>query len=229
MKRGAAVLVLMMISTGLLAVETTVKGGHMELLDKGEKILFRDGVKLTRGTDVVTAKEMLTTKERDKVTATGNVKLFRTVSSTENWKGTGSEGFYNTRTGDGYLVKKKNKAELMRTEVISSTVTRHMNVFADRIDFAKESSKAVATGRVYGKTVDPDTNNLYEFWSDRAHYDGSGKKIILSGDSPSRVRETGERGIRNITGNVITYFMDTKKFISDGDAMAVFIDKGKLQ
>jgi lipopolysaccharide export system protein LptA len=211
----------------MLAVETTVKGGHMELLEKGEKVLFRDNVRMERGTDVVQANEMVTTKERDKLSARGNVRLFREVSSTETWRGRGAEGFYNTKTGEGYLVGRVEQANLIRTEVLTSTSSREINVLADRIDFERNVSQAVATGRVYTKTIDPETKNLYEFWSDRAVYDGANKMLTLSGDVQPRVKETASDGTKIITGNTITYQVERKVFVSDGDAVAVFLDDGE--
>jgi len=217
----------MALTVSTSAVETTVKGGHMELLDKGEKVMFKNGVRLERGDDVVEAQEMITTKERDRVNAYGNVKLFREVSSTETWRGRGNEGYYNTKTGEGFLVGEKEQARLIRTEVLSSTSTRELNVVADRIDFERNENQsgAVAKGRVYTKTIDPDTNNLYEFWAEEAVYDGKEKKLTLTGKKQPRVRESGVKGTKNIRGNVIVYRVEEKIFISDGDAVAIFVDE----
>jgi lipopolysaccharide transport protein LptA len=230
MKRNSLfIMSLVLFSMSAAAVETTVKGGRMELLEKGEKVLFRDNVRMERGTDVVQANEMVTTKERDRITATGNVRLFREISSTETWKGRGQKGFYNTKTGEGYLIGEKEQAHLIRTEVLSSTSTREINVLADRIDFTRDTAGAVADGRVYTKTFDPDTNNLYEFWSEHAVYDGKEKKMVLSGQTQPRVRESGSDGTKVITGDVITYRVEKKIFESDGNAVATFTDEGKTK
>jgi lipopolysaccharide export system protein LptA len=148
------------------------------------------------------------------------------VSSTETWKGRGAEGFYNTKTGEGYLLGKKDQAHLIRTEILSSTSTREINVLADRIDFERDASQAVATGRVYTKTIDPETKNLYEFWSDRAVYDGNGKMLTLTGNVQPRVKESAVGGTKVITGDVITYQVEKKVFVSDGNAVVVFVDSG---
>ncbi len=228
MRRNSALLfcVCLGLAAGASAIETTIKGGHMELLDKGDRVLFRDNVRMERGTDVVQANEMVTTKMRDKITATGNVRLFRAVSSTESWRGRGQKGYYDTKTGEGYLFGQKEQAHMTRTEVLSSTTTREINVLADRIDFDREASKAVATGRVYTKTIDPDTKNLYEFWAERAVYNGNEKTLVLSGEEQPRVKESGGDGTKVITGDVITYKVEQKVFVSDGDAVAVFVDDG---
>src|SRR4051812_41329151 len=84
--------------------DTVIKGDTMELQDQGQRVLFRGGVKLTRGTDILKAHEMETNKGRDKVTATGNVELFRVLSPSEKLKGYGRKGFYDTNAGEGYLL-----------------------------------------------------------------------------------------------------------------------------
>jgi lipopolysaccharide export system protein LptA len=40
------------------AVETTIKGGRMELVNKGESVVFSEGVQLDRGGDQLKAKKM---------------------------------------------------------------------------------------------------------------------------------------------------------------------------
>lgn len=201
----------------------------MELLEKGEKVLFRKGVRLVRGIDTVEANEMVTNKGRDRVTATGNVRLHRNVSSTETWRGRGQEGFYDTKTGEGYLLGKKDQAHLTRTEILSSTTTRELNVLADRIDFSENAARAVAQGRVYAKTIDPETSNLYEFWSDHAVFDNHEKILTLTGKKQPLVKESAEGETKTITGDVITYQVEQKVFVSDGNAVAIFLGEEKKQ
>ena len=55
-------------SVSLYALDTTIKGGKMELVNQGEKVIFTKGVTMRRGTDTITSKKMVTNKKRDKVT-----------------------------------------------------------------------------------------------------------------------------------------------------------------
>ncbi|MBV9079775.1 MAG: hypothetical protein JO102_01505 [Elusimicrobia bacterium] len=203
-------------------VDTTIKGGRMEILNKGGEAVFTGGVKLDRGTDEMRAEEMRTNRERDKISAKGNVSLFRQTSATETWRAYGESGFYDTKTGDGYLVGKKKQARVIRTEILSSTATRQIEILADRIDFAKEGQRATAKGLVYGKTVDPDTGDLYVFESDQADYQGDDKQIILTGaDLMPLLTQTGPKETRRVTGEKIIYYIDSRRLISEGSAQAV--------
>jgi len=199
----------------------------MELQDQGETVLFKNGVTLERGTDELRAKRMSTNKGRDRISASGNVQLVRKLGLSEKIKGFGSAGFYDTTSGEGYLTGGSTKTHVVYTKVMSSTSTRVIDVYADRFDFSKQDSTAVASGHVYGRTRDPDTLNLYEFWSDSAVFQDSEKKVVLSGQTQPFVREIGREGERNVLGDIITYFYEGKHFISTGNARAVLQDLGR--
>ena len=227
---GMTALALFSILSLVSAADTTIKGGRMELINKGESALFTDGVKLNRGPDQVESNQMRTNRERDKVTVTGNVRLLRRVSSTETWKGFGASGHYNTEEGSGYLLgDNRNQARVIHTEVLSSTASRVVTVTADRIDFLRDTKKAFAQGKVQGSTVDPDTGDKYEFWSDRAEFDGEEKKLTLTGETQPLVLHTEEAGgRRTLRGDKIVYFTDDRRMTSEGKSRAVFEgNKGK--
>jgi lipopolysaccharide export system protein LptA len=210
----------------LAAVETRIKGGRMEMINKGETVLFVDGVQLDRGTDRVQANRMETNKQRDQVKTKGNVRLFRQVSSTETWQGFGESGFYNTQNGTGYLLGEgKKKARIVHTEVLSSTVTRVVHLTADRIDFMREAKKATAKGFVQGDSVDQITGDRYEFWSDVADLDGESNKVTLYGASQPIVIQTAVEGRRRVRGDKIVYFTESHRLSSEGNAEAVFEDE----
>lgn len=211
----------------LHAVDTTIRGGRVELLNQGETILFTGGVQLVRGSDTLHADQMKTNKTREKVHAQGNVRLFRRVSPEETWKGFGESGFYDTKTGTGYLLEGKQKAHLIRNEILSSTITRRVDLFAARFDFSKEKSHAIATGSAYGKTTDPANGDVYEFWSDQADYYGTDRRVVLSGSRQPRLVQTAPDQISTLTGDVITYDINTQVLMSVGQAQAVFNDMGK--
>src|SRR5687768_1922477 len=99
----------MLSVSSLPAVETQIKGGSMELLQNGESVYFKDGVELIRAGDRLTAREMKTTSSRDKISAWGNVKIYRKVKDGEIIEGFGDEGFYDTKKGTGYLIGKTNQ------------------------------------------------------------------------------------------------------------------------
>ncbi len=214
---------LFFLPTGLFA-ETVIKGGQMELNDKGEVVLFKDGVRLERDGDIVDARQMKTTKKRDKINASGNVKLFRKFSATETWKAFGETGYFETQTNNGYLIGGAKGAHMIRTELLSSTRTRQMDIFATRFDFSDERGHARASGKVYAKTVDPETAAQYEFWSEEADYDEKEKQIVLSGEVQSRVLQTERKGSKTVTGDTIVYRIDTRGFTSRGRAQAVFVE-----
>ena len=172
--------------TSLFGIETTIKGGKMELLKKGEVVLFKEGVRLDRGPDSLKAREMETTNKRDKVKARGDVQFIRHMSSTETLRGFGRSGFYNTQKGEGYLQGGIRRAHLIYQEVITSTQTRRVDIYAKKIDFLRNRSKAIARHKVYGKTTDPESGDKYEFWADKAEYFGDEKKIILTGQKKTQ-------------------------------------------
>jgi lipopolysaccharide transport protein LptA len=205
------------------ALETTVKGARMELLEKGEKVVFSGGVVLKRGPDTLKADKMITNKNRDKITAKGNVRLKRQYDDGETWEGYGKKGFYNTKKGEAYLEGGLKRAHVIYTQVLSTSATRVIDMYAKRFDFYQENRKAVGTKKVYGTSVDPETKDLYEFWSDRAVYEDSEGKITLSGDKQPRVRQSQGSEEKTIRGDVIYYYVDTEKFISEGNAQAVFV------
>ena len=218
---------LLVFPWGLVALDTTIKGEKMEVLEKGERIHFSGGVKLIRGSDVLTASDMETTKRRDKATAHGNVKFTRIVSEMEKWDGSSQRGFYDTQTGEGYLEGDSGaRAHLIQTKILSSTSTQKIDVLAHRFDFSKDKDKAVGTGEVYGKTVDPRTEELYEFWSERADYDGVEKKITLTAVKKKKpvALQTKGNSQKRITGNLVIYYIESQRFTSEGEAEAVFSD-----
>ncbi len=216
------ILALLCVTPLALAVDTTIKGGKMELVDKGENIHFTGGVRLEKGTDVLIADQMTTNRNRDKVHAVDNVKLNRKMENGEEWQGFGAEGFYNNNTGDGYLLGRAKQAQIIYNQVLSSTATRRMNVWADRVDFSKSNESGLAKGHVYGRTVDPETNELYEFWSENADYNRQKGTIVLYGSPQPLVLQTLGQDRKEVRGNVITYFVQNKRIISEGLAKAVF-------
>ncbi len=205
------------------AAETIIKGGRMEMINKGETVVFTDGVKLDRGTDRMESQEMRTNQSRDKVFVKGNVRLQRNVSSTESWKGYGDSGYYSTSEGSGYLLgSKKQQAKVVRTEILTSTSSRIITVVADRIDFFRDAKKAYAKGSVYGTTVDPENGEKYDFWSEEADFDGTAKKIVLSGPVQPLVIQTAGASKRTLRGDKIVYFTEEKRMYSEGKSRAVF-------
>lgn len=213
----------------LWGVDTQIKGARMEIINKGETVIFSGGVRMTRGTDVLTAKKMTTDKKRENINAIGNVKLTRTLPQGEKWQGFGKKGFYNTVKGTGYLLGGMKKAHVIYTEVLSSTMTRKIDIYSQRFDFSRPKEKSVAKGKVYGKSRDPETNELHEFWSDKAEYFRGEKKITLSGKSQPKVRQSKGKTEKIITGDVIFYYIDTERFVSEGDAQAVFIEPSQKE
>lgn len=223
-------LILLLLSAPALAIDTTIEGGRMELVNKGNTVLFTDGVKLVRGIDQLKAARMETNQNRDRVFVKGNVRLLRTVSSTETWTGNGDKGFYDTQTGAGYLEGEKDKkARVVHTEILSSTSTRIVTLYADRIDFEREKKRSTAKGRVQGDTVDPATQEKYEFWADQADFDGAANTIVLSGETQPLVVQTVKDGSRRVWGDKIVYNTETKNMLSEGNARAVFVDVNGVQ
>lgn len=203
-------------------VDTTITGARMELINKGDEVLFSGGVKLDRGIDHVRSRQMRTNKTRDKVTLTGNVRLVRKASSTDTWKAFGDLGFYNTKDGTGYLIGSAKRAHVERTEILSSTMTRVTDIYADRIDFAREGQRAFAQGNVYGRTTDPQTGDVYEFHSQEAEHRGDEKRVILTGPTEKPVlTQTGKKGTRRVTGKTIIYYIDTRRLVAKNAAQAV--------
>jgi lipopolysaccharide export system protein LptA len=214
-----------LLASPLLAVDTTIKGGRMELVNQGESVLFTNGVRLDHGTDQLKSERMRTNKTRDKVDAAGNVRLFRQVSSTETWNGFGESGFYDTKAGSGYLMGSKNDpAHLIRTEILTSTSSRVMHLYAHRIEFYREPQRTIATGQVRGSTMDPQTLDQSEFWSDQADFDGAAKAVTLTGAVQPRVRQQNGLNEKTVTGDKIVYSTESQRFLSDGHAQAVFVD-----
>jgi lipopolysaccharide export system protein LptA len=204
------------------AEDTTITGDRMEFLNKGAEVLFTGGVHLVRGTDDIKASEMRTNKERDKVTAKGDVKLFRQTSATETWRAFGDSGFYDTQSGQGYLKgKRRRQAKLVREEVVTSTITRTIVLFADRIDFSKEPQRAYAVGHVHGETTDPKTGDNYEFDAHEAEYRGDDKRVVLFGKPRPIVNQPNGPKAKRVTGDRIIYYVDERRMIAEGSARAV--------
>jgi lipopolysaccharide export system protein LptA len=203
------------------AIDTTIKGGRMELLNQGDQVRFEGGVTLERGNDILRAAEMVTNKTRDKVNVKGDVRLLRRMPNNESWKGYGATGFYDTKSGGGYLQGGKERAHIVHVEVISSTQTRRTDLYAKRFDFKNKGASAVGNGNVYGTVTDPQTGDMYEFWSDRADYDGDSRKIVLSGARQPLVKQTGTGPTRTIRGDTVTYFVEQRRMISEGNAQVV--------
>jgi lipopolysaccharide export system protein LptA len=217
---------MMAMASSVGAVETRIKGGRMELLNKGDTVAFDGGVRLERGSDTVKADHMTTNGARDKVSAHGNVTLLRLVSSTETWRGYGSSASYDTKTGAGTLIGDKQRAHLIRTTVVVSTTeaVQKMDIFAKRFDFKEGGKHALARGDVYGKSSDPDTGAGYEFWSDEALYDANSRLITLTGSTQPKLKQTTSEDFKTVIGDTITYQIDNRKLVSSGNAEAVFTD-----
>lgn len=225
-RRAVCLALISLGATVSYAVDTTIKGGRMELLDKGTTILFKGGVTLHRGEDVLKANEMKTTNRRDKVEATGNVRLLRTLARGETVRATGRRGFYDTKTGEGYLVSEGEKqAHVIYRDVSISTSPRRVDIFADRIDFARAANEGVATGDVKGDTTDPATGEKVYFWADKAVYRLGDRQIVLTGATQPRVQQHTAAGKRQISGETIIYYIDSRRMIADGDAEAWFVEK----
>lgn len=221
-----------MSAAGLFAVETTIKGRRMDIIEKGQAVVFKGDVRLIRGGDLLTANEMRTTRARDSVTAVGNVRLFRRLSSTETVTAYGRSAFYETRTGAGHLEGNGKQARIIHSAVLSSTMTRRIEIRADRVDFFREGQRAIARGQVTGETTDPATKELYEFASPEAEYQGENRSIILRtgggrrpAGRPVLTQTLGEER-KTITGDRITYHLDDERLISEGGARAVLVQSG---
>jgi len=212
----------------LYSVTTTISGARMEMIGKGEEVLFTGGVKLVRGTDTLISREMRTNRTRDKVNVKGDVKLIRKLSSTETWKAFGDSGYYDTKDGTGYLLGKVKRAHIMRAEVLSATQTRVTDIWADRIDFEREGQRAFAQGNVYGKTIDPKTGDVLEFRSQEAEHLGQEGKVTLTGPTEKPVLDqTTLKGTKRITGKTIIYYIDERRLISRDTAEAVIRQEKK--
>lgn len=233
MKPWVFVVPIFFIAASAIAVETTIKGRRMDILEKGEAVVFTGDVRLVRGDDILTANEMRTTRTRDSVTATGNVRLYRRMSSTESLTAYGQRAFYETSTGGGYLVGNHKQARVVHAAVLSSTMTREMEIRADRIDFYREGQRALAKGKVTGETLDPQTRNYYEFASPEAEYRGDAREIVLRADNvtspgnkPIVVQLTAEER-RTLTGDSITYHLEGERLESVGGSKAVIRRKAE--
>jgi lipopolysaccharide export system protein LptA len=189
--------VFVLFSSALFA-ETIIKGAKMEIINKGESMIFSGGVKMLRGDDIVESETMKTNKTRDKIFAEGNVRLFRKTSSTETWQGFGKNGYFDNQSGSAYLTGNGKQAHVIRTEILSSTSSRVTDIYADRIDIFKAKETAKAQGQVSGIGVDPDTKDKFQFNSDVADYDGKLKTLILSGSSQSTLTQTSIDAKRTI-------------------------------
>ena len=221
--------------------ETRIRGGTMELQQKGEIVVFRNGVVLEREGDRLKADWMRTTRRRDRIEARGDVALFRRMSSTQTVEGFGQTGLYDTRTGASWLKGNRlparadgsrsdrrgqagRPARLVYTEILSSTSTRVLRLRADRFDFFEKEERATGSGEVYGETKDPETGALYEFWSETAEFFQAESKIVLSGTPAPKVRRTLKDKIETVNGNVITYHIDERRFLADGAARAHLVE-----
>lgn len=211
----------LLLAGACFAENTTITGERMELLNKGEVVVFSGNVHLVRGDDDMRAAEMKTNKARDRITARGRVRLVRIASATETWKGFGDVGHYETQTGTGYLLGLDKRARMVREEVVSSTETRTMEILADRIDFSREPQRAFARGSVFGTTTDPETGERYEFRAAEAEYRGAERRIILFGEPRPVLTQSGGPKTRRITGDRIIYYLDQRRLISEGSARAV--------
>ena len=223
MKRLAICLGLAFVAGVAAAESTTITGDRMDLLNKGAEVRFVGGVHLVRGTDDMRAREMRTNRERDKITARGDVKLFRQTSATETWRAFGESGFYDTQTGRGFLKgKRRRQAKLVREEVVTSTITRTMVITADRIDFSREPQRAYAVGHVHGQTTDPRTGDFYEFDAHEAEYRGDNdKRVVLFGKPRPVVKQPNGPKAKQVTGDRIIYYVDERRMIAEGSARAV--------
>jgi lipopolysaccharide export system protein LptA len=208
------------------AGDTTIKGDTMELIDKGNIVKFKGHVVLHRGTDVLKANHMETTKTREEVKASGRVELLRDLDTGEKLKAFGDRGFFNTTTGDGYLVGEKKLSHVIYHQSVA-TGTRVMDVYADRFDFSQTQSTGVATGRVNGTTRDAATGTDYQFWAPKAEiHQGRQQVHLTGGDDKARVRQVNESGDREIEGVAITYNLEKRTLHAVGNAQAVFVDRG---
>jgi lipopolysaccharide export system protein LptA len=197
----------------------------MELIDKGEIVRFKGQVVLTRGTDVIKSNTMETSKLRDKVNANGHVELLRNLPTGEKIKAYGDRGFFNTQTGDGYLIGNRKQSHVIYSQILSATATRTTDVFAERFDFSQTTSTGLASGRVSGKTTDPNTGDHFQFWSSSAAIDQTTQLMRLTGPTPSKLRQDTAVGHRILEGDTITVRSDGRTLFAEGNARAVFIDE----
>lgn len=219
---------LLLTALAVHGVDTTITGGRMEMVDKGQEVRFTGGVKLSRGTDTLVSREMRTNRTRDKVNVKGDVRLTRNASSTETWKAFGDSGFYDTKDGTGYLIGTVKRAHVTRTEVLSSTQTRLTDIYADRINFYREGDRAFAQGNVYGKTIDPKTGDVFEFHSQEAEHLGNEGKVTLTGPTEKPVlTQRTPKGTKRITGKTIIYYIEQRRLISKNSAEAVMLQEKK--
>jgi lipopolysaccharide export system protein LptA len=48
--------------------------------------------------------------------------------------------------------------------------------------------------------------------------------LVLSGNEKSKVLQTGDRNKKQVVGRVITYYVDSQRMVSEGEAEAVMED-----
>ena len=230
MKFSTSLILIAIFPIFIGAAETTISGNTMELVDRGESVLFKGDVKLERGTDVIKADWMQTSKYKDKINAKGQVELQRFMPDGEKIKAFGDTAFFNSKSGEGYILGSRKKlSHVIYTQVVSSTASKTLDMYAKRFDFSENATTGTASGTVYGKSPDEESGMPYEFWSDQADLDNQSKSIRLTGIVQPKVKQAFPGGNRTITGDTIVYSYEAKKFQAQGRAQAVFVEIKKAE
>jgi hypothetical protein len=248
--RSAAALMLLGSVLSLRAGETLktlIKGARMDVIKKGEAVEFKGGVTLTRGRDFLSADRMINREGQGLTQAWGHVYLRRLdPTGTLVWEAWGDEALYDANASSGTLWGRGGACRAKRSSLTGGPATAPLFLESDKLTFFELAEKpaaatqARATGRVYVDYTEPAAGGRRtRVWSDRADYDGAGRKIRFEDPYPAggprasdrppwpegakpRVRVWQQEGAsgRDIAGDSVVFFESDSRVVVEGNVMA---------
>lgn len=180
-----------------------ITGDSMELVDHGEKVIFKGGVKLERVHSMMMGDEMIYHKKTGIINIKGNVKL-RLRNESDVLLARCLEAVYSEKDDTGRMW---GNLEIVRT---SGDEFGQVNMYAEKLAFDGQKEEWLATKNVH--IVQYQT----ESWSDRAQFLHREEKMILSGRRPL-MRRKDEESMGEYTADTITILYRDKRMILDGN------------
>jgi lipopolysaccharide transport protein LptA len=223
---------------------TVITSRSVRVLDKGRLVEFTGDVRLTRGSDFLSADRLVTEEERDFARAWGHVVLRRDDASTgTRWEAWGDRADYSPEASSGTLWGDAAPVRARRYAAdrgegpafeLETAVLRFQRGGGDR-----RADTAHASGRVrlhQRDDVAPARESV--LWSDEAFFDGASGEMRLTGAfDGERTGRLGPVGIpvgprpyaqqkegvewREMAGRTIRYRSSDRRLAVEGEVQAL--------
>jgi len=211
--------------------KTIITGNRMEVLEKGDVLIFEGNVRVRRGTDELRANIVKSYEKEYRIEAYGKVKLERYTREGEKWEIWGDRGIWSKIVSSGTIWGDQKQVRILRT--LRDNPDDKLKIKAWRLDIREKSISTISEGTfratawrnvyiVHHRLTETGKNKKIEetkTWSRKCHFEGD--LVTLTGGFGGKMPRvlqivSGEK--RYLTGERIIYDVSKKSLVAEGQA-----------